>query len=298
MFCFVGSTSDVCKEISDSTQRKWIKGVYAPLGLAYSKVTHAGRGSGTKYAELLNIHEDQIRRAAHWNSDAMHKGYLTTLPREFMRGMAGFDPKHPGTYHIARSAITPPSELLSAFWSPLDAALGVLFNDIATNQFVKLLQFLRIVFLQDSVFLRQKYPRHPLFDHSLFNMPEYGVFAEAVLANSVEKATDQNTLIRTALPHLGQQVVDLHVGLSGLLNAGFQKQETRFNLMEGKLDDFLTGKVTFTLTPSNIRQHRRAISPMQLNLLDPSLRPSSYRAPAVRRQRASSRASNSPPPEP
>ena len=111
----LGSTSDVCKEISDTTQRKWIHNAYTPLGLTYSKVTHAGRGSGTKHAELLNIQEDQIRRAAHWNTDAMHKGYLTTLPREFMRSMAGFDPKHPGRYHIARSAVTPPSVLLCAF---------------------------------------------------------------------------------------------------------------------------------------------------------------------------------------
>ena len=43
--------------------------------------------------------------------------------------------------------------------------------------------------------------------------------------------------------------------------------------MEGKLDDFLTGKVTFTLTPSKIRQLPRATSPIPLNMLDPLLHP-------------------------
>ena len=102
--------------------------------------------------------------------------------------------------------------------------------------------------------MHQKYPRHPLFDHPLFYLPEYGVFAKEVLANSVDKNTNQNILICTTLLHLGQQVVDLHVGLAGILKAGFQKQEDRFNLMKGKLDDFLTGKVTFTLTLSQKRQ--------------------------------------------
>ena len=219
--CLISSPKDVCKEISDSTQRKWIYSVYSPLGLTYSKVTHAGRSSGTKYAELKGIQEDQIRRAAHWTTDSMHKGYLTSLPREFMRGMAAFDPKHPGTYHIARAAVTPSSELLSSFWPSLDKWLKHFFNDIATIQFVRLLDYLRVVFLQDSVLLRQKYPQHPLWNHRLFSLPEYDVFAADVLAHLDEKEMDQNSLIRTALPQLGQQVVDLHVGLTSLMNAGF-----------------------------------------------------------------------------
>ena len=65
--------------------------------MKFSKATHAGRGSGSRIAEGLNIKEDQIRRAGCWNTDSMHRGYLTTLLREFMRGMAGFNSDHPGT---------------------------------------------------------------------------------------------------------------------------------------------------------------------------------------------------------
>ena len=107
----------------------------------------------------------------------------------------------------------------------------------------------------------------------MFSLPEYDVFAADVLAHLDEKEMDQNSLIRTALPHLGQQVVDLHVGLTSLMNAGFLKQRELFSLMEGKLDDFLTGKVTFTLTPSKICQLPRATSPIPLNTLDPLLHP-------------------------
>ena len=102
--------------------------------------------------------------------------------------------------------------------------------------------------------MRSKYPRHLLFDHRWFFLPEYGVFAKKVFANSVDKNIDQNTLICILLPHLGQRIVDHHVRLAGILKAGFQKQEDRFNLIEGKLDDFLIGKVTFMLTLSKKHQ--------------------------------------------
>ena len=197
-----------------------------------------------------------------------------------MRGMAGFDPKYPGTYYIARASVTPPTDLLTSFWDPLDKWLQHSCQDIATIQFLKLLAYLRIVFLQDSVLLRQKYPQHPLWNHRLFSLPAYDVFAKDVLAHLDHEEMDQNSLIRTALPHLGQQVVDLHTGLTNLMTAGFLKQKELFRQVEDKLDDFLTGKVTFTLTPTKIRPRPQGTSPIPLNMLDPILHPPMADVPA------------------
>lgn len=105
----------------------------------------------------------------------MHKGYFTTLRREFIQGIAGFDPKYLGIYHIVHLAVTSPSVLLYAFWNTLNPALKSFLKNIATKQFFKLLVLLRIIFFQDLVFLCQKYPRYLLFDHFLFFLPEYGV---------------------------------------------------------------------------------------------------------------------------
>ena len=244
---FSASPQNVCKEMSDSTQRKWILDVYKNLGLTFSKVTHAGRGSGSRIAEGLNIEEDQIRRAGNWNTDSMHKGYLTHLPRKFMRGMAGFDPNHPGTYHIARSTVQPSEKLLFSFWQPLNEWANFSFQDIGTSQFVKLLLYLRIVFLQDSAIFRSRFPSHPLFTHILFSMPEYEIFAADVLANLDERETDQNILVRQALPHLGQQIVDTNTTMA----AGFQKTCDLFNQLKeefgefrNELNDFTSGKVS------------------------------------------------------
>lgn len=48
----------------------------------------------------------------------MHRGYLMTLPRKFMRGMAGFDPNFPGTYHILRSTVEPQQSCYLLFGAP------------------------------------------------------------------------------------------------------------------------------------------------------------------------------------
>ncbi len=68
---------------------------------------------------------------------------------------------------------------------------------------------------------------------------------------------DQNSLILTTLPHLGQQVVDLHMGHTNLMTAGFLKQKELLSQVKDKLDGCLTGKVTFTLISTKIRPRPR-----------------------------------------
>ena len=68
---FVAAPNKPTAELSNTAQRKWIKQVYETLGMKFSKVTHAGRGSGSRIAEGLNIEEDQICRAGCWNTDSI-----------------------------------------------------------------------------------------------------------------------------------------------------------------------------------------------------------------------------------
>lgn len=86
----------------------------------------------------------------------MHKGYLITLPKEFMLSMAGFDPKYLGTYHIIRSIVTPLFIILCAFWDALNSALKNSLKDIDTKQFFKLLVFLQIIFFSRLCFFTLK----------------------------------------------------------------------------------------------------------------------------------------------
>ena len=85
-----------------------------------------------------------------------------------------------------------------------------------------------------------KFPGYPLFANPLFLMPEYGVFAADVLSNLDEKETDHNILIRQALPHLGQSMVDLNAEQA----AGFRITWEVIDQLRNQLNDFLSGKVS------------------------------------------------------
>lgn len=119
-----------------------------------------------------------------------------------MQKIVDFDLKYLGTYDIIYSVVTLFSVLLCAFWDVLDPVLEIFFKDITIKQFLKLLALFSIIFFQNSIFGCQKYPRHLMFDHFLFFLSEYRVFVKEVLANSIDKNTNQNILICTALPQL------------------------------------------------------------------------------------------------
>jgi hypothetical protein len=59
----------VAETLSDSTAASWTRRLYAEAGIKSSKVTHAGRVSGARLAELNGVPEDQIRRGGRWNAD-------------------------------------------------------------------------------------------------------------------------------------------------------------------------------------------------------------------------------------
>lgn len=102
----------------------------------------------------------QIRRGGRWNSDQMTGCYLTTLPSEFMRGMADFEPEYPAGYNVARETIVPPRSLQQRVWPLLDGWLAAhqghsavpeqVDPNLAAGAFSELLDKLREVFLQVS----------------------------------------------------------------------------------------------------------------------------------------------------
>jgi hypothetical protein len=86
--------------------------------------------------------------------------YLTSLPREFMRGVADFDPDYPSSYFLPRATVEPPASLLRRVWPELDrwreahlelpGATEKVEPNLAAGAFLELLDKLRVVFLQVS----------------------------------------------------------------------------------------------------------------------------------------------------
>jgi Centromere DNA-binding protein complex CBF3 subunit, domain 2 len=138
--------------------------------------------------------------------------YLTDLPRQFMRGMADFEPDYASNYFIPRGTVKPALSLRQRVWPQLDRwrqahlsspdATEVVEPNLAAGGFLELLDKLRDVFLQDSVFLRRDHPHHPLFCEPVFASPEYASFATAVLAaaDTVRHEDPHLVAIEKAIP--------------------------------------------------------------------------------------------------
>jgi hypothetical protein len=160
----------------------------------------------------------QIRRAGRWNnSDQMTGCYLTSLPFEFMRSSAGFDPDWSGSYFLPRDTVKPPPALLRHIWPDLDtwkevhdsASLAVEPNK-AAGAFLELLSWLREVLLQDAVFLRKHYPQHPVFRDPVFRSREFAAFAAQVedACRTAEEDSYVATLDR-AIPAVAEKLRSL-----------------------------------------------------------------------------------------
>jgi Centromere DNA-binding protein complex CBF3 subunit, domain 2 len=87
-----GTARDPTAAFSYNSQREWVAKAFQYAGITSSKKTHIGRSSAAKLAEVKGAGENQIRRAGRWNQEQMVGCYLNSLPRKFMRIMAGHPP--------------------------------------------------------------------------------------------------------------------------------------------------------------------------------------------------------------
>src|SRR5467141_1254363 len=94
----------------------------------------------------------------------MSTTYLTSLPRNFIRTVAG----HPneGHYFVDRAQIQPPVSLVSQVQDLGRYNDGSYESSLSGQGFLRLLRYLKTVFLQDSV-VQQQWPQHPNFQAPL-----------------------------------------------------------------------------------------------------------------------------------
>jgi hypothetical protein len=166
------------KEISYPVQLQETWRVFGAAGLVSSKKTHLPRRVGAQDAETHGTSLVQISQAGRWNQSVLCKAYLTHLPRQFMRVVAGFSGST-GDYFLPRAAHEPPLLLQKQLWPWIEewelrfearasrkswAQGGLDEDDLAADGFVKLMRRLRTVLLQDLAVLQPRYPSLPFFD--------------------------------------------------------------------------------------------------------------------------------------
>jgi len=239
------------KQIAYDTQLDWTNRMFAGAKVTSLKKTHAGRSRGAKHAELNGVSEGQIRRAGRWNNDALTNCYLTHLPRKFIRSMAGFSPSDQGNFYLPRAKVMPPPSLEHAVWPfvdewlawfeshaadhPDDDGEGASDNwDLAGQGFLRLLCQLRIIFLQDSVIMKQEMPDHPILNDPLFARDDYAAFAKDVELSLLDVEEPEEVQIRKTLPAIAERLSILHQGLLREINEWGSHSKSRLNAIESR----------------------------------------------------------------
>lgn len=275
------------RPISYPIQLDWINRVFTAVNLNTLKKTHIGRSQGAKQAELQGVGEGQIRRAGRWNNDALSNCYLTHLPQKFLRTMAGFEPSNQGNYYLPRAKIIPPTPLIQAVWPWVDTWLDWFKsydeqankgdkddekeedrNDMAAQGFLRLLDQLRTILLQDSVLLREQFPHHPIWGDPVFVRKDYQEFAVQMKCSLSNTETPEEVRLQQALPTIAQRLNTIRQEVGQAINEWGGKTQRQFQEIGDHLDDIITGRVAFTIRALDMAVPA-SIDPFQSPLPEP-----------------------------
>jgi hypothetical protein len=216
---FKTNCGDLTEQMDYKTQYNSICKAFEACGVNSAKKTHAGRGCGARHAEIAGASEDQLRRHGRWNVQSMESSYLTGLPRQSIRFVNGF-PGAGGQFWLPRDAIHPPDSLLSKVFPEVDVVLPLVENgydssmtdEVCTSSgyprticgqgFLNLLKQMRVIFIQDSVFLRIDNPHHLIFSNKLFQEPDYIKYEADLLEACRTQISPQQISIRNVVPEI------------------------------------------------------------------------------------------------
>lgn len=264
------------KQMTYDTLLDWVNKMYAAAKIKSKSKVHGGRPGGATHAELVGVAEGQIRRGGRWNSDALSKCYLTQLPRKFLRGMAGFSPSIPGNFYLPRAKVQPPRSLEQALWPWVDEWLAWFDSnleaddtdddtaegeeeyesyydddddtqDLAAQGFLRLLQQLRIILLQDSVIMRKEFPDHPMWTDPIFQRDDYLAFARDVELSLLDVEEPEEIQIRKALPAIAERLSTIHQSLARDISGWGTEARQKLDGIQLNLADILEGRISITL---------------------------------------------------
>ncbi|KAF6527928.1 hypothetical protein HZS61_008390 [Fusarium oxysporum f. sp. conglutinans] len=250
------------QELSYPTQLQETWRIFGAAGLVASKKTHLPRRVGAQDAETYGTSLAQISQAGRWNQSVLCQAYLTHLPRQFMRIVAGFSAS-PADYFLARAANEPPYVLQKQLWPWIEeweprfeararrqcwAEGGLDDDDLAADGFLKLMRRLRIVLLQDLAVLQPRYPSLPFFAYAPFNGSEWDEFAVAVRSDAAGATEPLSLLVQRALPELSGVLESRREALLQNNQRLAIRLEARLEGIQGGLDSLLQGKVPITFT--------------------------------------------------
>ena len=82
--------------------------------------------------------------------------------------------------------------------------------DASARQFLELMEWLRIILLQDAVILRKSCPGSPLWQHEVFSLPDWNVFTTNVISVHIRAEIPKDMLFTVTMPHVAETIDENH----------------------------------------------------------------------------------------
>ncbi len=112
-------------------------------------------------------------------------------------------------------------------------------QDVATQSFLDLLEWFRVVLPQDVVFLRQKFPSVPLWFKSPFNQPIFEEFSTRLLHEAKHGNDPMYVQIAKTIPHVAHLLQNQFTNTLDTINIHHNSSEIRMNRVETVLNECL-----------------------------------------------------------
>lgn len=234
-------------------------------------VTHITRGSAVKIAELHGTSEGECRRLGRWNNQAMEGCYLSSIPREAVRSLAGFPPKLK-SFFLKRAALDPPEELQRMIFPQLDSLLfkhkkkhADIDDSRACLGFLELLQFMRVVILQDVVFLKQKHPNFFVFKAAVFKTRLFRDFERRLIEVAGETTEPAELKLQQVIPDLLNRIDNQHDQTNASMRENkvfHERHEANLHRLENRMDQVAAVAAVALKTLGSVAQ---SFNPLLLN---------------------------------
>jgi hypothetical protein len=171
-----------------------------------------------------------------------------------MRIVAGFSQKS-GHYHLPRATVLPPRSLTTQIWPWIDEELtkyrsvdtsldSDIILDASARQFLELMEWLRIVFLQDAAILQASSPGSPLWRHAVFSLPDWEIFAgDVVKAHSVVDMP-KDMLLSVMLPRVADVIEESSSNIMKTMNQHGDQLSREHDIASQQMNDLFRQVLT------------------------------------------------------
>lgn len=196
--------------------------------------------------------------------DRMTQSYLSPISLEPIRALAGF-PVQRGTYFLRRDCIKPPSSLQRQFFPDADKWMeefkqNNIEDDMASIGFLRLIDYLKKVILQDSIFMIEKFPSCPIWKHPIFTSDEFKRYLEISKTDLLKIQSPFDLQLRNSLPtiHHGFDIVANRIDHHDTSSKAFiqQKMENMEDKMD-KMEDNIVDKLKSEIASSSANTRLR-----------------------------------------